>query len=92
MTDRMPIGYDIDLLCQAVGVVAGRERVSVTPLQRKLRVGFAKAERLVLLLMDHGIAGPRDTHGRCLVLISSEEQAAAIARLREIASKETQDA
>jgi DNA segregation ATPase FtsK/SpoIIIE, S-DNA-T family len=92
MPDRMPIGYDIGLLCDAVEVVTRLQQASATVIQRKLRVGFVKAGRLLLLLSDYGITGAPDSRGRYPVLVAWEDHAATIAQLREMAGKEESDA
>jgi DNA segregation ATPase FtsK/SpoIIIE, S-DNA-T family len=91
VADHMPIGHDIDLLCDAVEVATRLQQASATVLQRKVRVGFAKAWRLLLLLEDYGVIGPA-VRGKHRVLVASDDHAATIARLREIASKETASA
>jgi hypothetical protein len=88
MPDHMPIGHDIDLLCDAVEVVTRLQRADARVIQRRVRVGFAKAGRLLLLLSDYGITGAPDSRGRYPVLVACDERAAAISRLREMAGKE----
>lgn len=89
MADRTPIGYDLGLLCEAVEVVTRFQRADRSLLQRRAGVGYVKAGRLLLLLEDYGIIGPADTPGRHPVLVAREDRDAALARLREIAGKET---
>lgn len=89
MPEQLPIGYDIGLLCDAVEVVTRFQRADKRLLQRRVVVGFAKAGRLLLLLEDYGIIGPPGFAGRHPVLVAPEGRDAALARLREIASRET---
>lgn len=90
----MPIGHDIDLLCDAVTFAARGYVVSQRNLQRHVRVGFVKAQRLLLLMDNYGITdGPPLTRWSSrTALITPEQLPAKLAELREIASKEKADA
>jgi S-DNA-T family DNA segregation ATPase FtsK/SpoIIIE len=67
--DALDDGADDELLTQAVEIIRETHRASTSSLQRRLRIGYTRAARLVDILEERGIVGPPNGSGPREILI-----------------------
>jgi len=71
--EQADLEHEDELFWDAVAVFVDSEKASVSLLQRRLRIGYARAARLVDLMEDRGIVSPLDANKKREILIDSEQ-------------------
>jgi len=71
--EQADLEQEDELFWDAVAVFVDSEKASVSLLQRRLRIGYARAARLVDLMEERGIVSPLDASNKREILIDSEQ-------------------
>ncbi|RLC87078.1 MAG: DNA translocase FtsK [Chloroflexi bacterium] len=58
------VEYEDELLPDVIDLVLREQRASISLLQRKLRIGYTRAARLMDILEEHGVVGPQPPGGK----------------------------
>ena len=62
-----------ELFNEAVSIIINSKQASISILQRKLRIGYTRAARLIDVMETRGIVGPYDGRNPRKILISNDE-------------------
>ncbi len=73
---------DDDLLDKAEEIVRDYGRASISLLQRRLRIGYSRAARLIDLLEEHGIIGHSESGGRAREMLDGNYEATVMTGAR----------
>jgi S-DNA-T family DNA segregation ATPase FtsK/SpoIIIE len=76
MARQLPqVEYEDDLLPEVVDILLSENRVSISLLQRKLRIGYTRAARIMDILEQHGVVGPQPPGGQAREVYPAAAQA-----------------
>jgi DNA segregation ATPase FtsK/SpoIIIE-like protein len=64
MPQARNVEYADELLPNVIDVVMREQRASISLLQRKLRIGYTRAARIMDVLEEHGVVGPQPPGGK----------------------------
>ncbi len=67
------VDFEDDLFDEALDMIVNTQQASTSSLQRRLRVGYARAARLIDMLEQRGLVGPADGSKPRAILITKEE-------------------
>jgi S-DNA-T family DNA segregation ATPase FtsK/SpoIIIE len=62
-----------ELFNEAISIISNNKQASISILQRKLRIGYTRAARLIDLMEKRGIVGPYDGRNPRKILLSEDE-------------------
>ena len=63
-----------DMLADAIALLQGRSRISASMLQRRLRIGYPRAARLIDQMEEKGYVGPDEGGGRSRAVLLNEDE------------------
>ncbi|HET89498.1 MAG TPA: hypothetical protein ENN99_01975 [Chloroflexi bacterium] len=64
MREDEKVEFEDELLPDVIDLVLREERASISLLQRKLRIGYTRASRIMDILEEHQVVGPQPSGGR----------------------------
>ncbi len=64
VTEEPPVVYEDELLPEVIDLVLKENRASISLMQRKLRIGYTRAARIMDILERHDVVGPQPSGGK----------------------------